>query len=179
LIRSAGHQPITAQESTSHGSPLHPRDAPLSLTASTNQNAGTSLLTDRAPCDRPTHPAIPIQTVQPLPIQRPKPHLPQRDPALTSNFFHLLPPTAHLLKHPAASHLTQPFPIPSPHLLAKQNPSVPLTLSDGTHQADGEEVHRRQSAEEAAGNQGSAQVGPGHRRSEEAPPLPPRHRCPP
>ncbi|BAS75384.1 Os01g0866200, partial [Oryza sativa Japonica Group] len=51
-----------------------------------------------------------------------------------------------------------------------------LLITDGPHQADGEEVHRRQGAEEAAGDEGGAQVGPGHRRREEAPPLPPRHR---
>uniref|UniRef100_A0A453BYN9 Uncharacterized protein n=1 Tax=Aegilops tauschii subsp. strangulata TaxID=200361 RepID=A0A453BYN9_AEGTS len=48
----------------------------------------------------------------------------------------------------------------------------------GPHQADGAQVHRREGAAEAAGDEGSAQVGAGHRRREEAAQVPPGNRRP-
>ena len=51
-----------------------------------------------------------------------------------------------------------------------------LSTKHGTHQADRPQVHRWQGAPQAARHQGGAQVRPGHRRRQEAPPLPPGHR---
>ncbi|EEE65134.1 hypothetical protein OsJ_20207 [Oryza sativa Japonica Group] len=73
--------------------------------------------------------------------------------------------------------LSQPTPPPPTSPRNFSNPklrrvklSSPLLL-DGPHEADGAQVHRREGAEEAAGDQGGAQVGAGHRRREEAAPL--------
>ncbi len=44
-------------------------------------------------------------------------------------------------------------------------------MRDGPHKADGEEVHRQQCAEEAAGDEGGTQVSTDDGRAKEAAPL--------
>ncbi|BAS96267.1 Os06g0159450, partial [Oryza sativa Japonica Group] len=103
---------------------------------------------------------------------------------LRANANERIPPKFHAYLNTANSPPLNP---PPPSLKSKEitrrrrlafsaAPSSPLLLLDGPHEADGAQVHRREGAEEAAGDQGGAQVGPGHRRREEAPPLQARHR---
>ena len=54
-----------------------------------------------------------------------------------------------------------------------------LKRNHGPYQADRPQVHRRQGSSQAARHQGRSQVGPDHRRRQEAPPLPPGYRRPP
>ena len=65
---------------------------------------------------------------------------------------------------------------PQTKLLSTLQSTTPTFLQNGPHQTNCPQVHRWQGAPQAARHQGGAQVGACHRRREEAPPLPPRHR---
>ena len=75
------------------------------------------------------------------------------------------PPFSTRAPPPLSPPLTRPLSTPS--------------VRPGPYQADRPQVHRWQGPAQAARHQGRPQVGPGHRRRQEAAPLPPRHGRPP
>jgi hypothetical protein len=95
-------------------------------------------------------PAKLIHTVRPPPIQRTKPHFPHEVPAAVPKFPTLSrpPPVPYLITPPPHSISHSNLQSPEQSLAEAFHPHS----LDGPHEADGEEVHRRQGAEEAAGD---------------------------
>ena len=100
-------------------------------------------------------------------------------PKKTSQFPPSPSPNLPLYNNPPSyPHSPSPPAANFPHFLENQTPHFPSLFFDflhGSYKADRSQVHRRQGAEEAAGNKGCQEVRSGDRRSEEAAPIPSRN----